>query len=158
AAGYRWRHTAMLAGNAELAAAVADRPRCAALYDQLLPRAAEFAVVGAAGFTTGPVALQLGLLAGGLGRPDGAGGHLDAAARRSDRLGAALFSARARKERARVFAARGQPAAAEVSDTGGSVFRRDGDVWTLVFGGRATALKDAKGLRDLAVLLAAPGR
>ena len=157
-AGYRWRHTAMLAGNAELAAAVADRPRCAALYDQLRPRAGEFAVVGAAVFTTGPVALQLGLLAAVLGRPDDAVVHLEDAARRSDRMGAALFSARARAERARVLAARGELAAAEVNDTGSNMFRRDGDVWTLAFGGRTTALKDAKGLRDLAVLLAAPGR
>jgi hypothetical protein len=157
-AGYRWRHTAMLAGNAELAAAMADRPRCTALYEQLLPRAGEFAVVGAAVFTTGPVALQLGLLAAVLGRPDDAAAHLEDAARRSDRMGAALFAARAREERARVLAAHGQPAAAEANDTGGNVFRRDGDVWTVAFGGRTTALKDAKGLRDLAVLLAAPGR
>ena len=148
----------MLAGNAELAAAVADRPRCTALYEQLLPRAGEFAVVGAAVFTTGPVALQLGLLAAVLGRPDDAVAHLGDAARRSDRMGAALFAARAREERARVLAAHGQPAAAGVNDTGGNVFRRDGDVWTVAFGGRTTALKDAKGLRDLAVLLAAPGR
>ena len=157
-AGYRWRHTAMLAGDAELAAAVSDRSRCAVVYDQLLPMAEEFAVVGAAVFTTGPVALQLGLLAAALGRPEDAKAHLDDAARRCDRLGAALLTARADAARARVLAARGQPAAAEASDTGGSVFRRDGDVWTLVFSGRTTALKDAKGLRDLAVLLAAPGR
>jgi hypothetical protein len=158
-AGYRWRHTAMLAGNAELAAAVADRPRCAALYDQLRPRAEEFAVVGAAVFTTGPVALQLGLLAAVLGRPDEAVAHLEDAARRSERLGAALFTARARAERARIMAARGHDAATgQGTGTGGNVFRRDGDVWTLAFGGRTTALKDAKGLRDLAVLLAAPGR
>ena len=157
-AGYRWRHTAMLAGNAELTAAVADRPRCAALYDQLRPRAEEFAVVGAAVFTTGPVSLQLGLLADVLGRPDDAVAHLDDAVRRSDRLGAVLFATRARAERARVLAASGRPATGPGTDTGGNVFRRDGDVWTLAFGGRTTALKDAKGLRDLAVLLAAPGR
>jgi hypothetical protein len=158
AAGYRWRHTAMLAGNAELTAAVADRPRCAALYDQLRPRAAEFAVVGAAVFTTGPVALQLGLLAAVLGRPDDAVAYLDAAARRSDRLGAALFATRARAERARVLAASGHSATGPGTGSGGNVFRRDGDVWALAFGGRTTALKDAKGLRDLAVLLAVPGR
>jgi hypothetical protein len=38
------------------------------------------------------------------------------------------------------------------------VFRRDGDVWTVAFNGRTVPLRDAKGLRDLAVLLAAPGR
>jgi hypothetical protein len=38
------------------------------------------------------------------------------------------------------------------------MFRREGDTWTLAFGGRDVPLRDAKGLRDLAVLLAAPGR
>ena len=38
------------------------------------------------------------------------------------------------------------------------MFRRNGDVWTVAFNGRTVPLRDAKGLRDLAVLLAAPGR
>jgi hypothetical protein len=161
-AGYRWRHTAMLTIDAELAAAVADRGRCAALYEQLLPMADEFAVVGAAVFTTGPVALQLGLLAAALGRRDDAAAHLDEAARRCDRLGAPLLAARARAERARVerasvLAARDDPAA-EDGRADGNVFRRDGDVWTVAFNGRTAPLRDAKGLRDLAILLAAPGR
>src|SRR5439155_17976324 len=120
---YRWRHTAMLAGDAELAAAVGDRHRCAARYDQLLPMADEFAVVGAAVFTSGPVALQLGLLAAVLGRRDDAAAHLEDAARRCDRLGAALLAARARTELARVRAAWDDPSPGD----GGTVFRRDGD-------------------------------
>ena len=151
---YRWRHTAMMTGDAELAAAVGDRHRCAARYEQLLPMADEFAVVGAAVFTTGPVALQLGLLAAALGRWDDAAAHLDDAARRCDRLGAALLATRARTELARVGAARNDPA----PDDRGNVFRRAGDTWTLIFAGRSVTLRDAKGLRDLAVLLAAPGR
>ena len=148
---YRWRHTAMLTSDAELAAAAGDRNRCATRYEQLLPMANEFAVVGAAVFTTGPVALQLGLLAAALGRWDDAAAHLDDATRRCDRLGAALLAARTRTELARVRTETG-------SDGGGNVFRRDGDTWTLAFGGRSVPLRDAKGLRDLAVLLAAPGR
>ena len=151
---YRWRHTTMLTSDAELAAAVGDRHRCAARYEQLLPIADEFAVVGAAVFTTGPVALQLGLLAAALGRWDDAAAHLDDAARRCDRLGAALLAARARAELARVGAARNDP----LPDDTGNVFRRAGDTWTLIFAGRGVTLRDAKGLRDLAVLLAAPGR
>jgi hypothetical protein len=157
-AGYRWRHTAMLTTEAELAAAVADHRRCAALYEQLLPMADEFAVVGAAVFTTGPVALQLGLLAAALGRGDDAATHLDDAARRCDRLGAQLLAARARAERARVLATRDHPATGEGDNADGNLFRRDGDVWTVAFNGRTVPLRDAKGLRDLAVLLAAPGR
>ena len=99
---YRWRHTAMLTSDAELAAAAGDRNRCATRYEQLLPMADEFAVVGAAVFTTGPVALQLGLLAAALGRWDDAAAHLDDATRRCDRLGAALLAARTRTELARV--------------------------------------------------------
>jgi hypothetical protein len=165
AAGYRWRHTAMLVGVAELAAAVADRLRCADLYDQLLPMADEFAVVGGAVFTTGPVALQLGLLAAALGRPEDARAHLDEAVRRCDRLGAALLATRTREERARVLAGHEHHAAGEggrAADHRGpassNVFRRDGGVWTLAFHGRTVPLRDAKGLRDLAVLLAVPGQ
>jgi hypothetical protein len=118
----------------------------------------EFAVVGAAVFTTGPVALQLGLLAAALGRGDDAAAHLDDAARRCDRLGAQLLAARARAERARVLATRDHPATGEGDNADGNLFRRDGDVWTVAFNGRTVPLRDAKGLRDLAVLLAAPGR
>jgi hypothetical protein len=38
-----------------------------------------------------------------------------------------------------------------------NIFRRDGDVWTLVFDGVEARLADAKGLRDLHTLLARPG-
>ena len=153
-AAYRWRHTAMLTSDAELAAAVADRRRCTALYEQLLPMADEFAVVGAAVFTTGPVALQLGLLAAALGRWDDAARHLGHAVTWCDRLGARLHGDRARAELARLPTTR---ARADGHDEP-SEFRRDGEVWTLVFAGRRAQLRDAKGLRDLAVLLAAPGQ
>lgn len=153
-AAYRWRHTAMLTGDAELAAAVRDRRRCMALYEQLLPSADEWAVVGAAVFTTGPVALQLGLLAAALGRWDDAAWHLGHAVTRCDRLGARLHGDRARAELER-------PPTRRVRADGRSEpseFRRDGEVWTLVFAGRRVQLRDAKGLRDLAVLLGAPGQ
>lgn len=39
----------------------------------------------------------------------------------------------------------------------GNALRRAGDVWTLTFEGRSVHLKDARGLADLAVLLANPG-
>jgi hypothetical protein len=151
---YRWRHAALLAADAELAAAVGDRLRCAALYDQLQPLAGQFAVVAAAVFSTGPVALQLGLLAAALGRRDDAARHLEDAIAQCDRLGARLHGDRARAELDRARAARGAaPGRSEPNE-----FRRDGKVWTLVFAGRSAQLPDAKGLRDLAVLLAAPGQ
>ena len=151
---YRWRHAALLTADAELVAIVRDRPRCAALYERLRPLADQFAVVASAVFTTGPIALQLGLLATALERWDDAARHLRDAVARCDRLGARLHGDRARTELERLPAARGR-----VSGRGeASELRRDGEVWTLVFAGRAAQLRDAKGLRDLAVLLAAPGQ
>jgi hypothetical protein len=38
------------------------------------------------------------------------------------------------------------------------VFTRDGALWTLSYGGQTVRMRDAKGLADLAVLLASPGR
>jgi hypothetical protein len=46
-------------------------------------------------------------------------------------------------------------AATEIS---GNVFRREGEYWTICFAGSMARLKDAKGLRYLAQLLADPGR
>jgi hypothetical protein len=39
-----------------------------------------------------------------------------------------------------------------------ALFRREGEFWTVVYGGTTCRFKDLKGLRYLAVLLAAPGR
>jgi hypothetical protein len=39
-----------------------------------------------------------------------------------------------------------------------NVLRRDGEYWTVAYGGLVVTLRDSKGLRDLARLLAAPGR
>jgi hypothetical protein len=41
---------------------------------------------------------------------------------------------------------------------GASVFRRDGEFWTIVFRGRTSRLQDCLGLRHLSVLIAIPGR
>ena len=38
-----------------------------------------------------------------------------------------------------------------------AVFRRSGEVWEVAFRGRRTTVRDSKGMRDLAVLLARPG-
>ena len=48
-------------------------------------------------------------------------------------------------------------AAGQVPVTDG-VFARDGAMWTLAYGGVTVRIRDAKGLADLAVLLAAAGR
>ncbi|WP_412749866.1 ATP-binding protein [Krasilnikovia sp. M28-CT-15] len=45
-----------------------------------------------------------------------------------------------------------------VADPASAVFRREGEVWTLRYAERSVQLRDAKGLRDLATLLAVPGQ
>jgi hypothetical protein len=67
-----------------------------------------------------------------------------------------LLAARARAELVRVRTGQGRTPPGDGSST--NVFRREGDTWTLAFGGRSVPLRDAKGLRDLAILLATPGR
>jgi hypothetical protein len=44
------------------------------------------------------------------------------------------------------------------TDLGPSVWRREGEYWSVVFGGDAFRVRDSKGLRYLAALLAEPGR
>ncbi len=47
---------------------------------------------------------------------------------------------------------------ATTDDAGNGELRRTGDLWSIRFAGRRVLLKDAKGLSDLATLLANPGR
>jgi len=51
--------------------------------------------------------------------------------------------------------AEGTPPAAVAED---NVFRNEGEYWTVVFAGEVARLKDSKGLRDIALLLASPNR
>ncbi|HVE28861.1 MAG TPA: hypothetical protein VNC80_02210, partial [Mycobacteriales bacterium] len=92
----------------------------------------------------GPVDHHLGLLADALGRTADAAAHRRAAQAASDRLGTPAWTA---TTRATLDGASGLPAA----------FRRDGETWTLGYAGREVHLADAKGLHDLATLLANPG-
>jgi hypothetical protein len=52
----------------------------------------------------------------------------------------------------------GAATAEEVAPAGTGVFRQEGDVWAIGYGGELFRLKDAKGLRYMAHLLAQPGR
>jgi hypothetical protein len=131
----------------ELAAALGARTACRWLYDALGPHAEATVVVGVAIAFRGAVAHYLGLLAAALDRPEEARGHFEHALAVHERLGARAWVARTRL----ALAGDREPAA-------GGVFRRDGALWTLRYGGRTVRMRDAKGLRDLAVLLAAPGR
>ena len=140
----------------ELAAAVGSLAACRWLYDALAPHAAEAAVVGTAIVFRGVVEHHLEVLAAALGRLEEARGHLERAVAAHERLGARPWALRSRSELERL-AGHG-PATAEEPGAGTGLFRRDGALWTLGYGGRTVRMRDAKGLRDLAALLAAPGR
>jgi hypothetical protein len=45
-----------------------------------------------------------------------------------------------------------------VLESGRGVFRRDGEYWTVQFGGKTVQIRDSKGMRHLARLLGEPGR
>ncbi|MDQ1514153.1 MAG: hypothetical protein QOC59_1995, partial [Microbacteriaceae bacterium] len=74
--------------------------------------------------------------------------HLDAALALNEAAGAALL--------ARTRRSAGREAAATAADA--ATFRREGELWTLAYHGRAVRLRDTKGLRDLAALITEPGR
>ena len=124
-------------------AAGTERQR-ADCYARLAPYAGTHVVVGGCAAYYGPVDHHLGLLADALGRTADAAAHRRAALAASGRLGAPAWTA---TTRAALDGASGGPAA----------FGRDGETWTLGYAGREVHLADAKGLHDLATLLANPG-
>lgn len=92
----------------------------------------------------------LGALAGSLGRVDAASAHLDAAAEQCRQLHAPLWSELARDHSDRLSSRSIGPF--------GNRFQRTGPVWSVSFDGTHALVPDAKGLRDIATLLARPGQ
>ena len=90
------------------------------------------------------MAAHLGLLARYLDRAEEADAYFARAAELDAAAGAALAA------RTREWAGGGG------APDGDARFRLDGEVWTLRYAGRTVRLRDSKGLRDLAVLLARP--
>jgi tetratricopeptide (TPR) repeat protein len=115
-------------------------------YQMLKPYAGQCAVGGILACSWGSVAAHLGLLARYLGRADDAEAHFARAAELDAAAGAALAA------RTRAWAGGGK------APDDAAVFRLDGEVWTLRYAGRTVRLRDSKGLRDLAVLLARPNQ
>jgi AAA ATPase domain len=173
---WMWTRSAVIL--AELNAERGREQARARWYDALAPYQARTAVAGGAVLFCGAVAHYLGLLAAATGRPELARRHLEDAAAIHERLGARPWLLRSRLELARLL--RGDPAqrvrAAELlaavqseadrlgleelaTDAAGPAeFRRAGASWTLGYAGRTVRLPDAKGMRDLAVLLSRPGQ
>ena len=135
---------------AEAAARCGSDELRAALYDRLAPFAGTHVVCGAAVAYDGAVDHYLGLLAAALGRQREAADHLERAISLHQQLGAPSWVTLSRKELGDVAFTAASPSAPNRFHAGESV-------WTLTFGGRTVHVADAKGLRDIASLLARPG-
>jgi hypothetical protein len=167
-----------LAEACVVAGAGADAER---LYALLLPYADRNAIA-LTQVPFGPVALRLGMLAATLERWDEAGTHFETALERCELLGARAARVRVLREYARALSARsgeGDPGraagllaeAGRLSEDLGIVseapaaavssrearFAREGEFWTIAYDGQTMRLRDVKGLRYIAFLLAAPG-
>jgi len=157
----------MLAQVAEIVGAVGPHPVAEPTYRALARYAGMWVVEGIGAALRGPVDRHLGLLAAGYGDRTAAAAHFAAADRACAAAGAALLAAEVRRDAGRALDDPGSRADADrryralglaAAADGDAVFRCDGEVWTVAYEGRQARLRDAKGLRDLATLLARPGR
>jgi hypothetical protein len=168
----------------DVAAFLGDRLRAGALYGLLLPYAERYAVSTPDG-CLGSVSRPLGVLATVLSRWDDAVRHFDDALAMNAR--ARPWVAETQFDYARTLLARDAPGDREragelrnealataralgmaglerrlegVGATAAAecVFRREGEYWSIAYDGDRCRLRDTKGLRYLALLLARPGR
>jgi hypothetical protein len=119
------------------------------LYQRLLPLAGTHVVCGATVAYAGAVDHYLGLLAASLGEPSAAAAHLTAAAAQHHQIGASAWAQLSGLEQTRL----GRAAIAAATP---NRFQRDGAVWHITYRGKTIRMPDAKGLRDIATLLARP--
>ncbi|AUH41784.1 AAA family ATPase [Streptomyces sp. CMB-StM0423] len=173
--------------QAETAAATRDPELVASVRDALSPYRGQWLVAVYGWDMSGPVDYWLALVDAAEGRWTPAAAGFRAARRSADLMQARPWSVLARHGLAGVLREQGDPAAeqlaretaAEATRLGmrlepeqpstppaephpeppppAAEFRYDGRVWTLTYAGRTVHLPDAKGLRDLHTLLAAPG-
>lgn len=129
------------------------------LYEALLPFAGRF-VVASGVICMGAVHHYLAGLAQVAGRPDDAERHYRAAEEHLGRAEAEPMLGRTREEYQQLMhrpgSGHGDALAAAASPVG--EFRRSGRIWQLEWHGVSATVPDSKGMRDLAVLLAAPDR
>jgi hypothetical protein len=137
---------------ADLAISLDNRPAAIRLAAELAPYEALWAVDGLGGAVFGTVAEQLGRLARYLNKPDEAARYLAAARDRYAQAGTPALRARVDL----LAVPRPQASASLVADDVG-LLQRSGQVWLMDWRGRRSVVPDAKGIRDLAVLLARPG-
>jgi tetratricopeptide (TPR) repeat protein len=141
----------MVSVTATVFAAVGTDAQRAWCYDTFVPHTGRHAVVGGCASYHGVVDHYLGVLATALGRAEVASKHFTDAIAHYERLGASAWAQLSSAELARL-----RPESAAAGD--GDTFQLEDGMWRLRFGEREVWLPDAKGLRDLATLLASPDR
>ncbi|HEX6359977.1 ATP-binding protein [Actinophytocola sp.] len=161
----------------QLAVLAGDVARCEALHDELVPHAGSWLVAMYGCDVSGPVALWLGHLAMARGDAAAAVPYFEAARDTADLLGARPWVVEAKAGLASALAATGAEVArlrASVAGEAASLgmrhlaadaeplphneFRFTGETWSLSMAGQTVHVPDSKGLRDLHVLLLAPGK
>lgn len=138
----RWFEPLWWRFRAEFAAATGDRELCEQVRTALMPYRGQWLVSLYGCDISGPVDLYLGLVEAALGLPS-ATEKFTAAVESAERMRSRPWAEKAR-------AHLGMP-------LGDNEFHREGPVWMLRFAGRSANLPDAKGLRDLHVLLSRAG-
>jgi predicted ATPase len=118
------------------------------LYQLLAPYGGTQVGCGAWVAYCGAVDYYLGLLAAAQADHTTAAAHLDAATAQHRRLGAPRWAELSRQRQDRQ----------QHRPNGCNRFRRDGAVWAVAYGGIQAHVPHAKGLHDIAVLLAHPGQ
>lgn len=143
---YLW--TVFAGGLAVAAARLRDEHWCTELLTELEPLTGSCGVNGAMVCFAGSHAHWAAIVADALGRTEEAAEHRHRAATVYERIGAPAWLAEVSAEPAEPT----RPAA-----TATALLRRDGELWEIRYRGRSAHLRAAKGLSDLAVLLARPG-
>ncbi len=175
----------MMGELVEALAAYGDHPAAELAYELLLPYRSRFVIEGIGAVSMGSAERHLGVLAGMTGRRDAAAAHFAAALAANRGGGAPLLVAHTLRDAGRFLAdpeplaealsiyrelgleyraseveslLAGPPPSKAAAAAASNVFRWEGELWTVGFARRVVHLKDAKGLRDLALLLARPGQ
>ncbi|HEY7134798.1 MAG TPA: AAA family ATPase [Acidimicrobiia bacterium] len=147
---------AVVAQVAEVVSFVGRHPLAGWAYDALLPHRDLWVVEGIGAAVRGPVERHLALLASA--RDDDAVARVHAAAALAccRSVGATRLVARIEAESARLVGNQAGGDSGEPVDI--NTFRREGELWLVRFGGSSVHVRDSKGIRDIAVLLAQAGR
>lgn len=176
----------VIASVAEACAEVGHADAARKLLPLLEPYADRFATGGMGAICLGSMSRFVARLAHCAGRLDDADRYFQRAHLAHRRAGAVLFIAHTQRQHAELLRVRDRPAdrteaeaklaeadeiyrdlglahlhaqpSAAVRPTPGNLFRRDGDTWTVRYGGHEATVRHVKGLTVLARLLAEPER